>query len=80
MIIEVKVLSFLRQYIPSSDKHLDGDKWNIPEGTRVAHALAMLNIPEEQDKILLVNDRSADGETVLNEGDVLHVFPPIEGG
>jgi molybdopterin converting factor small subunit len=80
MIIKIKIFSFLRQYVPFSHRRLDGDKWDIPEGANVARALTMLNMPEKQDKIFLVNGRSADGETVLHEGDVLLVFPPINGG
>lgn len=80
MIIEVKVFSFLRQYAPVSDRCRDGDRWEIPEGAKVAHALGLLNIPEDQDKILLVNGRGANEKTALKEGDVLLVFPPIEGG
>jgi len=80
MIIEVKILSFLRQYVSFSDKQLEGDKWDVPEGAKAADVLAMLNIPEEQDKIILVNGRSADGKTELSEGDLLHIFPAIYGG
>lgn len=80
MIIEVKIFSSLRHYIPNSDRHLDGDKWDITKRATIAQVLKMLNIPEEEARILLINGRHADRERVLNEGDVLHVFPPIMGG
>ena len=63
MIIEVKVFSFLRQDAPVSGRCRDGDPWEIPEGANVAHALGLLNIPKDQNKILLVNGRGTDRET-----------------
>jgi len=80
MIIEAKIFSSLRHYSPNSPNHLDGDKWDIPEGATVAHALKMLNISEKETKILLINGRRADMESVLNKGDVFHVFPLMAGG
>ncbi len=80
MIIEAKIFSTLRHYIPDSHRHLDGDKWDILEGSTVAHVLEMLNLPEKEATILLVNGRNADRDRVLNEGDVLHVFGPMAGG
>ena len=80
MIIEIRIFSILRQYVPLSDRRLDGDRWEIPEGANVSQVLEILNIPEGQDMIILINGRSADMETTLNEEDVLRVFPPINGG
>ena len=80
MIIEVKIFSSLRRYIPSSCKRLEGDNWNISEGETVAQVLEMLNIPEKVASIILINGRHAYRESVLNEGDVLAVFPLIAGG
>lgn len=80
MIIQVKLFATLRHYVPNSDRHLDRDKWDIKEGATVAQVLEMLNLPEKEATKLLVNGRNADREKILNEGDVLHVFPPIAGG
>lgn len=80
MIIEAKIFSTLRHFLPNSPNHLDGDKWDISEGATVAQVLKMLNIPEKETKILLINGRRADKERVLNEGDVFHVFPLMAGG
>jgi len=80
MVIEVKVLSTFGRYVPVQDKRLEKNKWDVPEGAKVADVLTILKIPEEQDKILLVNGRSADGEAELCEGDILQVFPAIYGG
>ena len=52
----------------------------MPEGATVAQVLKILNIPENETKILLINGRNADKERVLNDGDVFHVFPLMAGG
>ena len=80
MIIEIKIFSFLLDDTTVSENRLEGDQWNIPDGANVAHVLKMLNLADEQKKTFLVNGRHADEETVLNEGDVLHIYPPITGG
>ncbi|MBE9505004.1 MAG: MoaD/ThiS family protein [Proteobacteria bacterium] len=80
MLVEIKIFSSLRHYVLSSEKHLEGDKWDIPEGTTVSRALKMLNLPQKEVKILLINGRHGDKERVLKEGDVFHVFPPMMGG
>jgi len=80
MIIEAKIFSTLRHYLPNSPHHLEGAKWDMPEGATVAQVLKILNIPENETKILLINGRNADKERVLNDGDVFHVFPLMAGG
>jgi molybdopterin converting factor small subunit len=80
MLVEIKVFSSLRHYVPPSEKHLEGDKWDIPEEATVAQVLEMLNLPEKEVKVLLINGRHGDMERILKEGDVFHVFPPIMGG
>lgn len=80
MIIQVKIFSTLKHHVPNSDKRLDDDKWEVTEGATVSQVLDMLSLPEEEAKILLINGRHANRESILNEGDVLHVFPPMAGG
>ena len=80
MIIEVKIFATLRHYLPNLPNRLDGDKWDMPEGATVRQVLKMLNIPEKETKMLLINGRHADKERVLDEGDVFHVFPIMAGG
>lgn len=80
MLIEVKLFSTLRHHVPDSDRHLDGDKWDVPEGATISQVLALLALPEQEAKIFLINGRRASPESILNDGDVLHVFPPMAGG
>ena len=80
MLVEIKVFASLRHYVPSSEMQLEGNKWDIPEGTTVGQALSILNLTEKEVKILLINGRHGDKDRVLKEGDVFHVFPPMMGG
>ena len=80
MIVEIRVFSSLRNYVQPSDNRLDGDRWDIAEGATVSQVLEMLNLPGTGDLILLVNGHHANEESVLNEGDVLSILPPIGGG
>jgi molybdopterin converting factor small subunit len=80
MIIEIKVFSSLRNDLQPSDRRLDGDRWDIPEGTTVGHVLEMLHLSGRGDLILLVNGHHVNKENVLSEKDVLSILPPIGGG
>ncbi len=80
MIIEAKIFSSLRHYLPISERPLSGGKWDMPEGSTVAQALKILNLPGNEIKTILINGRKTDMETVLKEGDILAVFPIIMGG
>jgi molybdopterin synthase sulfur carrier subunit len=80
MIIEVKVFSSLRRYIPNSERRVDRDKWDVEDGASIEQVLKMLDLPDEEVRVLLINGRNAKKESILQEGDVLHVFPPMAGG
>ncbi|MEJ5349257.1 MAG: MoaD/ThiS family protein [Desulfosoma sp.] len=77
MKIRVESFATYRDYTRNlpEDKSLE-----VPEGATVAQVLAMLGVPEEAPKILLVNGRARFPETVLAAGDSLVFFPPLEGG
>ncbi len=77
MKIRVESFATYRDYT----RNLPEDKSvEVPEGTTVAKVLAMLGVPEDAPKILLVNGRARSLETVLSAGDFLVFFPPLEGG
>jgi molybdopterin converting factor small subunit len=80
VIVEIKVFSTLRQHVSSPEKRLEGDKWDIPEGESVAGVLKRLGLPKGQDKILMVNGRHVQEGKMLEDGDVLYIFPSLSGG
>ena len=80
MIIRVKIYAYLRYYLPTPDEFSQDEEWDVPEKTTIAKVLEKLNLPGEIRIIVLLNGRSADQETALNEGDIVHILPLIAGG
>jgi sulfur carrier protein ThiS len=77
MNIQVRLLSTLRTYSTTGADPLDLD---VPQDARVSSALDILAIPPHIPKIVLLNGRHAREDQTLEEGDVLTLFPPVEGG
>ena len=69
----------LRTHLPPNG---DGRRafLDVPEGATVAEVIAQLGIRAELAKLLMVDGVQGDQATVLREGNVLSVFPPIAGG
>ena len=62
---------------------LDERNWaEMPEGSRVIDALALVKCNHLKAKLLLVsvNDERAAFNTELNDGDVVGFFMPVTGG
>lgn len=78
MKIRIKLLAHYQQYLPpgcaSSSYETD-----VPPDTRVEDVLARLPVPPEE-SVVLVNGRTPSPGQVLQEGDVLCLFPAIGGG
>lgn len=80
MHITVHIYSYLRQYLPLSEKANLKKEWDLPEGATVQQSLERLKLPEEVRVLVLVNSNSVDKSTVLKEGDVVHILPLMGGG
>ena len=79
MRVEVKLFATLASYLPEPSNGGSAIV-DVPDGSTVRQLLRMLGIPEELPAIALVNGRDAVPEQVLEEGDVLTMFPPLAGG
>lgn len=79
MNVTIKLFATLRKYLPQ-DSTNGGCELSLPEETTVKDVLKRLGVPEDIKLVLLLNSRHAGYDTVLSEGDVLSVFPPIAGG
>ena len=49
-------------------------------GTKISRVIHELNIPQDQVSIIFVNNRHAEPDRQLEDGDVVAFFPPIGGG
>jgi sulfur-carrier protein len=77
MKVEVQLFATLRKYGPSCEGPLAVD---LSEGDAVVKMLEALRIPHDVEKVILVNGRPAEPDTVLREGDKVVLFPPVTGG
>jgi molybdopterin synthase sulfur carrier subunit len=80
MQITIRLLASYRQYLPAAR---DGDaSYRLPvqSGTRVAKVLTALPIPPTEVYTFFVNGRHAERDQVLQDGDILSVFPAAGGG
>lgn len=52
----------------------------LEEGTTIIQILQILNIPQEEVAILLLNGFDGSIDRELKDNDVLSLFPPVGGG
>lgn len=55
-------------------------KVKINENTTLLDIINLLNIDEEEVAIMLLNGRDGTSDRVLNDGDIVSLFPPVGGG
>lgn len=79
MDIEVRLFAFLTEYLPPGAVGRRA-LLTVDEGATVEMVLDHLGIPRGVAKLLLVDGLQQRPETVLQNGNVLSVFPPIAGG
>ena len=74
--VTVKFFAILRQYGPDKDVLI------IPENSKVKLLFDKYSIPKEERRaIILVNGRPhKDLNTIIKDGDLISIFPPIGGG
>jgi len=74
--VTVKFFATLRQYGP------DKEVLTIPENSKVKLIFDKYNIPKDERRaIILVNGQPhKELKTILKDGDLISIFPPIGGG
>ena len=84
MQVEVRLFMDYRQYLPPESS---GGKAtvSVDEGATIADVFNILSIPVEEPKIIVLNGVSQGAcgtvtDRVLQEGDVVAIFPPVGGG
>jgi molybdopterin synthase sulfur carrier subunit len=77
MKIEILLYATLRKYGPPHGGPLTLE---LKEGDRLGRVLEILGMPPAVEKVMLINGRPANLDTILNEGDKVVLFPPVAGG
>jgi molybdopterin converting factor small subunit len=79
MEVEVKLFAIFQDYLPQRSGPYSC-KLRVESEAQVEDVLNYLNLPKGMAKILLLNGIQCKPESKLREGDVLSIFPPLEGG
>jgi molybdopterin converting factor small subunit len=73
--ITIKLFATLKKYLPASAEH-----YPINPGVSVGELLGELQLPASLAKLIFVNGKKGESDTVLNSGDRIGIFPPVGGG
>jgi molybdopterin synthase sulfur carrier subunit len=80
MQITIRLLASYRQFLPEGTSSKGGYASEVLPGAVVSDALTSLPLPAGEVYTFFVNGRHAERDQVLEEGDVLSVFPAVGGG
>ncbi len=74
MLVTVKLFAYFR------DNRFIKENRNYPPGTVVQQVVDELGIDPDEIGVLMINSRHTSLETLLQENDVLAIFPVVGGG
>ncbi|MFQ6041801.1 MAG: MoaD/ThiS family protein [Candidatus Poribacteria bacterium] len=79
MNIQIKLFASLAKFLPEGAK---GKRalLSVPEEITIRGVLGQLSIPAKMAQLIMVNGVRRGLDYVLQEGDLLSIFPPIAGG
>ena len=77
MRVTVELQAYLEKYSPNGQAVFE---YTLPDGATVQTLARELNVPEEMASIIVLNDRNADFDDPLHDGDRVTLIPPLAGG
>lgn len=77
MRVEVRLYATLRKYEPPGAGTPFVD---VAEGTTLSDLEKLLGIPQQEDRVVLINGRPGKPDFALRDGDRVVMFPPVTGG
>ncbi|MGB5158001.1 MoaD/ThiS family protein [Desulfobacterium sp. N47] len=82
--IELRLFITLKQYLPEGSSE-GRAVMSFDYGSTIGDIISILNIPVDQQKLILINGVSQGisdeiNTRVLNDGDIVSMFPPVGGG
>lgn len=80
MKITVKLFANLVQFSPNPTFSGAPFQMELSPGATLADVVQVLQLPEEEVKVLFVNGIICELDRILNENDVVGIFPPVGGG
>jgi molybdopterin converting factor small subunit len=79
MQIEIRLFATFREFLPPGSSAFSFTR-SYEEETTVARIVEELKLPGNIPKIIIVNGIHATRDRVLQDGDVVSIFPPVAGG
>ena len=79
MKVRLKLFATFRRYLPPGTQGSACDV-EVPDGTQVSELLSQFGVPGEESPMILVNGRDAAPDRVLQDGNVVAIFPAVAGG
>lgn len=79
MKVYVKLFALLRSHHPGPDRSIPLEV-ELPEGATPLDLVPRLNLPPKLVRSAFVNNQAVPLETALQDGDRVHLFPPVVGG
>ena len=80
MEITIRLLASYRQYLPQDHNARAGYVQEVASAATAGDVVVRLPIPQSDPYTFFVNGRHAEQDQVLQEGDVLSIFPAVGGG
>ncbi len=77
MRVTVELQAYLEQYSPDGQAVFE---YTLPDGATVQTLVRQLSVPEEMASVIVLNDRTADFDDPLQDGDRVILIPPLAGG
>jgi molybdopterin converting factor small subunit len=77
MKVQISMYATLKQYAPRGQGNFE---LKLASGATVKTLMEHLKIPQNAERVILINGRLADDATQLADADKITIFPPIEGG
>ncbi|MFH1241907.1 MAG: MoaD/ThiS family protein [Pseudomonadota bacterium] len=79
MKVVVRLFGTMGQGYPGYD-HTHGMDLELPDGARVSHLLARLEMPRSQRWMVVLEGQILKADAVLKDGASVNVVPPFYGG
>lgn len=73
--ISLKLFASLAKRAPEN-----ADAFPVAPGATVLELVRQLNIPLKEAKLVFINNRRVELDTVIQDGDRVGIFPPVGGG
>jgi molybdopterin synthase sulfur carrier subunit len=77
--VTVRLLATFRDFLPQHAIR-SGLQLDVHEHDTVRALIKALGVPDDLPKIVLVNGQHASENSLLTNGDIVSVFPPLIGG